>query len=205
MTEWNIQSRAYACEACGRAFADKEVYHTLLFDDRASFRRSDICQACWQTQFSDGARERKGFISYWHGVFEAPPPPSDPIQKDTAESLLRKLIELNDPQYIPSSYILAVMLERKRILKVKEQLVRDGRRVFIYEHPRTGDVFTILDPNLQLNQLETVQHDVAALLEHGLNPAGQEPAPAMADGQEPPTPPAAPAPESIPPEPAPRV
>ena len=180
MTEWNIQSRAHACEACGRAFADKEAYHTLLFDERAAFRRSDICQACWQTQFSEGARERKGFISYWHGIYEAPPAPTDPIQKETAESLLRKVIELNDPQYIPASYILAVMLERKRVLKVKEQLVRDGKRVFIYEHPKTGDVFTIVDPNLQLNQLEAVQHDVAALLEHGLAPISEAPAEAIA-------------------------
>jgi len=53
---------------------------------------------------------------------------------------------------------------------VKEQIVRDGRRVFIYEQPGTGDVFTIADPDLRLDQLEAVQRDVAALLEHGLNP-----------------------------------
>ncbi len=168
MTDWNIQSRARACEACGQAFANQQAYHTLLFDEKADFRRIDICDTCWQRQYSQGGRERKGFVSYWQGVFEAPPPPTDPIQKETAESLLRKLIELNDPHYGPAGYILAVMLERKRLLKVKEQLVRDGQRIFIYEQPRTGDVFTIIDPNLQLNQLEAVQRDVAALLEHGL-------------------------------------
>jgi hypothetical protein len=170
MTEWNIQSRAHACTACGRGFHHKENYHTLLFEDKAAFRRLDVCEGCWQKQFSDGARDRKGFISYWHGVYEAPPPPTDAIQKETAESLLRKLIELNDPHYVPAAYILAVMLERKRLLKIKEQLAREGKRVFIYEQPGTGDLFTIIDPNLQLNQLEAVQHDVAALLEHGLNP-----------------------------------
>jgi hypothetical protein len=168
MTEWNIQSRAQACDACGKAFADKEIYHTLLFDEKAAFRRMDICAPCWQSQFSEGARERKGFISYWHGVFEAPPAPIEAIRKDTAESLLRKLIELNDPHYVAAAYILAVMLERKRVLKVKEQLQREGHRVFIYEQPGTGDVFTVVDPNLQLDQLECVQRDVAALLEHGL-------------------------------------
>jgi hypothetical protein len=177
MTDWNIQSRAHACGACNRSFHDKEQYHTLLFDEKSAFRRLDVCQACWQKQFSDGARERKGFMSYWQGVYEAPPPPSEPIQKETAESLLRKIIELNDPHYIPAGYILAVMLERKRLLKVKEQLVRDGQRVFIYEQPKTGDLFTIADPNLQLNQLDAVQRDVAELLEHGFNPpAGAAPA-----------------------------
>ncbi len=186
MTEWNIQSRAHACGACGRSFHDQEHYHTLLFDDKAAFRRLDICQACWQKQFSDGARDRKGFISYWQGIYEAPAPAPEPIQKETAESLLRKIIELNDPQYSPAAYILAVMLERKRLLKIKEQLQRDGQRVFIYEQPKTGDVFTVVDPNLQLNQLEAVQHDVAALLEHGLNP----PAEVAAAGAEPAAPPA---------------
>ena len=68
------------------------------------------------------------------------------------------------------------MLERKRLLKVKEQFVRDGQRVFVYEQPGTGDLFTIIDPALQLNQLEQVQHDVASLLEHGLNPPETQPA-----------------------------
>ena len=169
MNEWNIQSRGHACEACGRGFIDKETYHTLLFDEKQDFRRSDICEACWQKQYSDGARERKGFVSYWQGTYEAPVAAPEAIQKDTAETLLRKLIELNDPRYIPAGYILAVMLERKRVIKVKEQLTRDGQRVFIYEQPKTGDIFTITDPNLQLNQLEQVQRDVATLLEHGLN------------------------------------
>jgi hypothetical protein len=170
MDEWNIQSRGHACEACGKTFTDKQTYHTMLFDEKEDFRRSDVCPECWQKQFSDGARDRKGFISYWHGIYEAPVTAPEAIRKDTAESLLRKLIELNDPKYVPAGYILAVMLERKRLLKVKEQLVRDGHRVFIYEQPGTGDVFTIVDPALQLNQLEQVQRDVADLLEHGLNP-----------------------------------
>src|SRR6185503_18005985 len=130
MNEWNIQSRGHGCEACHRPFTDKETYHTLLFEEKAEFRRSDICVACWQQQFSDGARERKGFISYWHGVYEAPPPVVEAIHRETAETLLRKLIEQNDPTHLPASFILAVMLERKRILKVKEQIMREGKRTF---------------------------------------------------------------------------
>ena len=170
MNEWNIQSRAHGCETCGKPFADREAYHTLLFEEKAELRRSDICADCWQKQYGEGARDRKGFISYWQGLYEAPPPVVDAIHRDTAETLLRKLIGQNGPAHAPAGYILAVMLERKRILKVKEQIIRDGHRTFIYEQPKTGDVFTIADPDLRLDQLEAVQRDVAALLEHGLNP-----------------------------------
>lgn len=174
MTEWNIQSRAHACESCTQPFADKQPYHTVLFEEGAELRRSDICEPC--AKKSGNTQKRAGFISQWHGIYEAPPAaPVDAIQKDTAETILRKLIEQNDPRYAPAAYILAVMLERKRVLKVKEQLKREGQRVFVYEMPKTGDIFTIADPNLHLNQLDAVQHDVAQLLEHGLNP----PAPAV--------------------------
>ncbi|HEX4342315.1 MAG TPA: hypothetical protein VH255_02935 [Verrucomicrobiae bacterium] len=168
MNEWNIQGRAHACESCTQGFVDKQPYHTLLFDDAAELRRSDICEPCWKN--AEGARDRKGFISHWMGIYEAPHVAVDAIQKDTAETLLRKLIEQNDPTHLPAAYILAVMLERKRILKVKEQIIVDGKRTFIYEQPKTGDVFTITDPGLHLDQLEEVQRDVADLLEHGLNP-----------------------------------
>ena len=182
MTDWNIQSRAHVCQACGKHFEDKQAYHTLLFDERQDLKRHDVCQPCWQAQFSEGARDRKGFVSYWQGVYEAPPPaPPDLVQKESVESLLRKIMELHDPQYTAASYILAVMLERKRLLKVKEQFQRDNQRVFIYEHPKSGDLFTIPDPNLQLDQLEQVQHDVARLLEHGLNPP-PDPTPAPPPG-----------------------
>ncbi len=170
MNEWHIQSRAHACEACARPFVDRQPYHTLLFDEKQDFRRQDVCPECWQKQLRGEGHARTDFLSYWQGVYEAPPAVSEVIQKETAETLLRKLIELNDPHYAAAGYILAVMLERKRILKVKEQIIRDGRRTFIYEQPKTGDVFTIADPDLHLDQLEAVQRDVAMLLEQGLNP-----------------------------------
>jgi hypothetical protein len=178
MNEWNIQSRGHACQSCNTAFADKQVYHTILFDEKRDFLRIDVCQKCWETQYQE-SRDRKGFVSCWQGEYEAPPPHVDAIQKENAETLLRKLMELNDPTHTAASYILAVMLERKRILKVKEQIRIEGKRIFIYEQPRTGDVFTIPDPDLQLNQLEEVQRDVAHLLEHGLS--AERPAPASVE------------------------
>lgn len=174
MIDWNIQSRSHACQNCHRHFADKEIFHTLLFDQKNAYERLDVCEPCWTSQFSQGGADRKGFISYWHGVYTVPPAsPPDAIQKETAETLLRKLVEENAPARSASRYILAVMLERKRVLKIKAQISEAGERVFIYEHAHSGDLFKIVDPKLQLDQLEQVQRDVAELLEHGLNTPAQ--------------------------------
>ena len=54
--------------------------------------------------------------------------------------------------------------------------------MFVYEQPKTGDIFTIVDPDLRLDQLEAVQKDVAHLLEHGLSvPVAPVETPAVAE------------------------
>ena len=116
MTDWNIQGRSHACQACEKPFANKQAYHTLLAFDRHELARQDVCEACWKAQFAEGAKDRRGFISHWVGEYQAPPPaPPEPIQKETAETLLRKLMEKNDPEFRAATFILAVMLERKKI------------------------------------------------------------------------------------------
>ena len=206
MNDWNIQSRAHACQACGKGFCDQQIYHTVLFDLKQEIHRQDLCQVCWEQEQGEGARDRKGFISQWQGTFAVPPPaPPEAIRKENAETLLRKILNLDAPNggnevvvssaaaststststsvsvpasasassssYIAAAYILAAKLERQRILKVKEQFQREGRRFFVYEHARTAEIFTIADPELQLNQLDQVQREVAALLDHGLHAA----------------------------------
>ena len=168
MLEWNIQSRAHACHATGRPFADGAPCHTVLVAAGHAFERLDVGEEGWKSHGPE-ILARPGLVSHWKGFYHAPPPaPPEAIAKGDAEALLRKLVERRDDRHLAACYILAVMLERKRILKVKQQLRENGKRIFIYEQARTGDVFAIADPELHLEQLEAVQRDVADLLEHGL-------------------------------------
>ena len=101
-------------------------------------------------------------------------------QLDQPLALKDRNSEANEDRHVAARYILAVMLERKRILKVRDQVRQEGKRFFVYEHMGNGDAYTILDPQLQLHQLEEVQREVAHLLEHGLTPpTAAEPVPAV--------------------------
>ena len=189
LSDWNIQSRSQLCHACDQSFKDGGSYHTVLEYENSEYIRHDICEDCWNGE-SEGTTDRKGFISHWQGTYEAPPPaPPDAIQKDNAEGLLRKLVETGDDRWREASYILAVMLERKRVLKVKEQIQEKNGRAFVYELPHTGDIFTISDPDLKMEELEQVQIEVAALLEHGLPVEGEEWPPLPPDPEAGPEPP----------------
>lgn len=174
MLEWNIQSRGHACHVTGKGFAQGDVFHTALIETRQGFERLDLSPVAWKEQGAE-IIARPGFVSHWVGTYE-PPPAAAPeaIRRDDAESLLRALLELRDPRHEGAVFILAAMLERKRLLKIKGHSREAGRRVTLYEHPKSGDIFAVTDPGLQLSQLETVQRDVAMLLEHGLQPSAPE-------------------------------
>jgi len=173
MLEWNIQSRTHQCQLTGKAFAAGESYHTVLLDAKVGFERLDLCANAWKEQGAE-IIQRPNFISHWMGTYETPPAaPPEAIRKDDAESLLRALMDRKDEQYAPAVFILAVMLERKRVLRAKGQMRDAGRRVLVYEHSKSGEVLMIPDPDLQLDQISTLQRDVAHLLVHGLPHDGE--------------------------------
>ena len=170
MIDWKIRTRSSQCHSCDVPFEDGQAYHTLLFSEREEHHRIDVCRDCWDSQYGEGASDRKGYVSHWYGTYMVPPPPPpEPIQKETADSALRKLLALEDETYGPVCFILATMLERKRLLKVREEIRTPTDRGFVYENPRTGEIFTINDPELKLDELQDVQRDVSLLLEKGID------------------------------------
>lgn len=177
--DWDIKPRGNACAACQGPFGDKQTYVSHLAFGAEGYLRQDYCFACWAK-----GEKREGTISIWHGVFHPPPPPpEEPLKKETAESLLRSLMKDNDPAHKNVIFILAVMLERRRLLVEREVQTReDGATLRVYEHRLTGDTFVIIDPQLDLNQLGHVQEEVMRMLG---GPADPGPEPAPADGGQP--------------------
>jgi len=159
--EWDIKPRGENCAACQRPFDDGEAYQAALFFGADGYTRADYCAACWPSAPKPAAP-----YSLWRGVFrKPPPPPAEPLKKETAESLLRRLIQDGEEATQNVRFILTVMLERKRILIERDtQSQPDGTLVRIYEHRGTGETFVINDPRLGFDQIEAVQQEVMALL-----------------------------------------
>jgi len=78
---------------------------------------------------------------------------------------LRRYMTESDEGHANARYILALMLERKRLLKQIEAKEDIHGRTLVYEHVKTGEVFIVPDPGLRMDQVEAVQNEVAALLQ----------------------------------------
>jgi len=161
--DWNIRSRGHECSICGKPLVDKGPVVSMLRETPTGYDRSDCHPECWKTT----PRDWEPFSS-WEGVYHAPPPPDsrkEPLKKETAGDLLRELVALDDPAMKNVVYVLAVMLERSRILVERDSReLPDGTIRRVYEDRKTGDTFVILDPRLRLDALGDVQAEVVALL-----------------------------------------
>ena len=156
--DWAIKTRADACAATQRPFEAGEYFYTLLFRDPEGFRREDLSEEAWTKR-----NENIHPFSFWKTRYEPVPENPEPLGKENAEQLFRRLITCEDPP-ANACYVLAAMLERKRVLKqIKTETAEKGR-LLIYEHGVTGDVFIVPDPGLRLDELESVQNEVAQLL-----------------------------------------
>ena len=156
--DWAIKYRADTCAATQRPFESGEFFYTLLFRDEGGFRREDLSEEGWKNR-----NENMKPFSFWKTRYEPLPVESEALAKENAEQLFRRLIASENPP-ANACYVLAAMLERKRVLKqIKTENAEKGR-LLIYEHGATGDVFIVPDPGLRLDELEHVQNEVAQLL-----------------------------------------
>ena len=160
--EWNIRSRGHVCTLCGQPLADKSPVVSALKELPDGYERFDCHPECWGA----APRDWQPF-SQWEGVYAAPPPPDkkEPLKKETADELLRNLIALEDPAMKNVVYVLAVMLERSKILVERDAKEQEDHTIIrVYEHRKTGESFVVLDPRIRLENLGEVQAQVVALL-----------------------------------------
>lgn len=185
MTEWNLRSRSHHCCQCAKDFTvgeacyssvagfSSEIVQTLFAEKLAAqaaegkavknpeYVRLDFCETCWKTRIG------VDWVSQWKRPYVAPEVTvTEPLPRETAESLLRKLMEGDHAlENVAVIFVLAVILERKKIL-LERQVRRqdDGSLIRLYEHRKSGEIFLITDPQLQMDQIPSVQARVEALL-----------------------------------------
>jgi len=165
-SHWHLRKCAKACASCQSAFTDQQIVHSHLLIDGNIYSRHDFCVNCHKK--NDPA------LSTWKTLFHAPESNKEKlVEKKDAESLFRHLLAKENEEDFNAIFILAVMLERKKILIERDvQKTATGQKLRIYERKKTGETFLITDPDLQLDALETVQEQVVLLL--GGQPRKQE-------------------------------
>ncbi|MDB4629759.1 hypothetical protein OAG15_01855, partial [bacterium] len=90
---------------------------------------------------------------------------TEDVVDDDPETLLKRLVDEEEEHTENARYILAVMLERKKLLRETDTQEIPSGILRIYEHRKSGDVYIIKDPQISLTDVDRVQEEVRQLLD----------------------------------------
>src|ERR687887_2833064 len=91
--EWAIRHRADACAVTHRPFVPGEYFYTLLYHGADGYRREDLSEEAWQNR-----NENIRPFSFWRSRYEPlSPKPAEPVPKENAEQLFRRLMASDLP------------------------------------------------------------------------------------------------------------
>jgi hypothetical protein len=187
-TQWKIAKSHQTCVLCGAKFDTTQGYFSALFEQGSSFERRDYCAACFKEH------RPPDVYSFWKTAVpeEDEGKPRRPVLD--AESVLeffRRLGEERDPRRVSFRFVLALMLARKKVLKLERNArAADGAEVLVFVERRSGERHEV--PSLQMDEaaLTAASGELGRLL--GLAPPPARAAPKGDEAQ----PEAQPAPES---------
>ncbi len=161
---WHLRSRARQCSATDTPFTEGQPIVTAIFPDPESsgYLRKDFLEEAWKQR----GEEDEAPFSSWRTTYSPIVVSENPqaVTKQGAEELLRSLVEEDQEHTENTRYILALMLERQKLLRETDSQPTSGGILRIYEHRKTGEVFIVKDPNIALDQVEKIQEEVILLL-----------------------------------------
>ena len=160
---WSIKSRARECVESGDAFQSGQKIRAAIFPDPESsgYLRKDYTIEAWENREGE-----ENPFSCWLTTYEPPvtEEKAEDVVEDDPETLLKRLVDEEEEHTENARYILAVMLERKKLLRETDTQEIPSGILRIYEHRKSGDVYIIKDPQISLTDVDRVQEEVRQLL-----------------------------------------
>lgn len=164
MTDYEIQPLSLHCAQTGRELKPGETYFSALTLSPEGFRRLDYSAEVWQ-----GPPD--GTVAFWRSKV-----PSDSrgkrrqlVDDSVVLEFFERLDGAADATKQNFRYILALLLLRKKVLKLTSVLREGAGEILVLRAAASSAEHRVVDPGLTEVQLEAVQAEVEKVLQ---GPAG---------------------------------
>lgn len=153
------------CAATGRELRAGETFYSVLIPSGASVERLDYSTEAWQ-----GPPERA--IGWWRAQYA--PPESKKIHWAPNDVMLNLLEELEaDPAQADFRYVLALLLIRRRLLRLEETTTDDtGRETITVSCPRRETEYKIDVALPDAERIVQLQRSLSEMLTAGGSTSG---------------------------------
>jgi hypothetical protein len=159
---FKIGHRGGSCGACGAALTAGVAATSALYRAPAggenAFERKDFCAPC----FDDAAKRGEPF-SWWTAVVPAPAEKKAVFDVGVAKEFLLRLLREDAAERASLRYLLALLLMRKKAVKVSDQFVKDGVDVMVLCVPPDESVFEVACLEIDEAESEKLRDELGRL------------------------------------------
>lgn len=157
-SDWKMPRRGEQCCGCGRPFEPGQVLRAALYPGDEGYERRDYCPACpppaepapvgcWKTRCAPPATRKLA-----------------PFDREAVYGFFERLADADGPQQVQFRFVLALLLWRKKVLRLERTDSAGGREVWAFVAPRTGAVHEVVRPGLDEAQLDRLSGQLEMLL-----------------------------------------
>lgn len=154
--EYEIQRPTRHCTTTGREISPGEWFFSALVTEGANLVRHDYSQEAWK-----GPPE--GAVGWWKS--QVPTPDANKMRWAPNEVMLRLFEELQQqPTRQDMRYVLALLLVRRRVMRLEEERPDPNGEVLVLYCPRrdqTYEVSAVMPDEARINE---IQEELAKLL-----------------------------------------
>lgn len=159
MSEWRIHRREVLCGQCQKPFGEGEALYSLLVLDPERLRREDRCGAC----FADPGASAE--VLFWRTHHASDRAKRLAVDFDAIEELFLALESRKEPRSMELRYLLALLLLRKKRLKLVGVRRGEGGETMCVRRPRRTEEFEVSVFELDGERARALKADLARIFE----------------------------------------
>ncbi|MBN1257725.1 MAG: hypothetical protein JXA52_08475 [Planctomycetes bacterium] len=161
MADWKVERGRKQCAATERPFEEGEVYFSVLIEQDDTFQRLDFSLEVWKEQ------EKNQFFSFWRT--RMPSASEEPkrrfIDTEVIYNFFTRLADAESEMKLTFRYLLALILLRKRFLRLDEIIKQDGEEYLAVWDRRVSKYLRILNPHATCETLEEAQRELSCIFD----------------------------------------
>jgi len=160
MADYKLQRRAPACMVCDAPFPEGASIISAIYEEAegaTGFVRRDECESCFESA--------KGAYSHWRTRQPFSPEEKGRLDYDLALDFLNRLLREADPEREGLIYALALLLSRKRRVKLRGvRKLPEGELLLVLVPGEEEDrLVQVRAPRLDPEEVEALQGQLAQL------------------------------------------
>jgi hypothetical protein len=154
MIDYQIQPNTRRCWITGRDLKPGERYFSVLLDEDGKFVRRDYSAEAWQGPPA-------GAFSFWVGrIPTGETKKQPPIDDELLLDCFTRLEGDTEARRVNFRFVLALLLMRRKRLKLERSVVEDGTEWLVMRCTRSGVEQRVVNPQLTDEQITEVQEEV---------------------------------------------